>query len=724
MNVGVLIARDFKLGGTYTGSLSPAKYAEGFKSVPGLSESTFPVEVYPRIDGSPEWSGLKVGLKGYGYSPVNPNGTFYFHIPLDYAGDLNLQVLQPNPVAGTGPSYAAADMGTPVVAPRVKEVRFPHQASIEEEYYLTEDLIDLWNEAFDLSNEIDDYYDGNLTEKGFDIGDAEEDLSELYDHIDYIESLLPRDSVVSLARDLARETREENAKEHAEDLTDREKAELEEYEDWADFLEEEAHICGDHLGLDTDLSSLVYLTPVVQPEGKLGVVRGPFSGDAYDTQFNINGIPITPLASTPYSYYYMPPPSLMPGLQNYQIESPGFPETIFPVFYMTLTMSADDLHLHKGQSTAYHVKLNGLNGLPGSAWSSPDFPSDLVGSSEWNAKTPDAQSPSNSRMGTITLEVTNRSPDVITMLNSFHILDAQMFAPSGMYQLDGSLGAIKDGSFNISGVARAYLQPEVGIGSTYIPPPQPTATPPSYSLFPSYGWSFNPATSNGSYFTPDCSSFGEPTGATGQASPGSYPPVSDTPGSSACMGRTFAAAFDRNFGYLPSYPLDNSTKTLSPEEKQQQEKDASKRADDAERQAWRDISEVMEARENEADVWGASRSLLDKQDRDDFQQAQDKLESAGKDHAKMVERYKTNPTPENKRLMEAAKINLSYWEDAYDRVERYLIQQFNQKDRAAWEAARARTNKAERDCAKAMRELRDAREARAELEKPASPATN
>ena len=73
----------------------------------------------------------------------------------------------------------------------------------------------------------------------------------------------------------------------------------------------------------------------------------------------------------------------------------------------------------------------------------------------------------SSRTGYITLSVTNQSPATITMQDQFKTLDAASFVPSGSYKLDGGVGSIQSGNFNILGVARAYLDPEVGVG---IPP--------------------------------------------------------------------------------------------------------------------------------------------------------------------------------------------------------------------------------------------------------------
>jgi len=97
-------------------------------------------------------------------------------------------------------------------------------------------------------------------------------------------------------------------------------------------------------------------------------------------------------------------------------------------------MWADQLALKKGQSTTYHVKLDGLNGLPASAWGARFIPSDLVSPSESDAQPANSQSSGNSLTGSITLTVTNGSPAIITMQNQFVTLNANSFVPSGSYR--------------------------------------------------------------------------------------------------------------------------------------------------------------------------------------------------------------------------------------------------------------------------------------------------
>lgn len=126
-NVGVLLPRSYLPGETITGSLWPSTYAENFKVVPGLTESSFPIQLYNLPDGTPEWSSLDIAVKGDGYIPVNPNGTFSLHIPYDWKGPLQLQARQPNPVAGAGPTDAQLNLDPPAAAPALTDEQFPEQ---------------------------------------------------------------------------------------------------------------------------------------------------------------------------------------------------------------------------------------------------------------------------------------------------------------------------------------------------------------------------------------------------------------------------------------------------------------------------------------------------------------------------------------------------------------------------------------------------------------------
>ena len=296
-------------------------------------------------------------------------------------------------------------------------------------------------------------------------------------------------------------------------------AELKDLQGWADFLDDEdghAHwLAGDRFWIE----ETPYWTNPILTQGKLGAIRGDFYNDPLDTNLHIGTNTIWPLAGTGNELYFMPPINLTPGLNNLIIDGPGMPPTEMQVFYMTLTMWADALNLQKGQSTTYYVKLDGLNGLPSSAWSSSFVPTDLVSPSDLSGGSGASSAPGNSQSGYITLAVTNESPGTITMQNTFTTLDASFFYPAGSFQISGPVGAIADGGFSILGVARAYLQPELGfgypLGSTL-----PVSSGFGDSIWnPSTHLDYKPDSTTGLYSLASCSPSGSDTPCTGGALP-------------------------------------------------------------------------------------------------------------------------------------------------------------------------------------------------------------
>ena len=512
VQVGVLFPRDFHAGETITGSLWPASYAEGFKTVPGLSEYSFPIEAAHLPDGTPSWSGLEIGVKGDGYWPVNPNGTFSLHIPINYTGSLQLQTRDLYTLPGTGPSSALLDIGNPVAAPALPSNLISPQFTVYTKAENLAYLKHLWNLARDLEIDFDeaeeikdeDYYWATLE-------DLEEYEYYLWEEIDGIIDSLPPADVAQLAQDQIAVAdkcirRLEDGPQTPDNV-----AELKDWQGWADFLDDElghAHwLAGDRFWIQES----PYWTNPILTQGKLGAIRGSFYGDPLETNLHIGTNTIWPLAGTGSELYFMPPINLTPGLNNLILDGPGMPPTEMQIFYMILTMWADQLNLHKGGSTTYYVKLDGLNGLPASAWSSSFNPTDLISPSESSGNSGATSAPSNSQSGYITLAVTNESPGTITMQNTFTTLGASFFVPAGSFQQSGPVGAIADGSFSILGVARAYLQPELGFGY-----PQ-GSTPPATSVYgdsiwnPSTHLDYKPDSSTGLYSLASCSPSGADT---------------------------------------------------------------------------------------------------------------------------------------------------------------------------------------------------------------------
>jgi len=85
----------------------------------------------------------------------------------------------------------------------------------------------LWNEAFELENELSEADEAGASDGEMD--SIDEDLGEVYGEIDYVASHLPEEVVTKLAHDMADETRainEEIRKANPNGLTDEQIAEL------------------------------------------------------------------------------------------------------------------------------------------------------------------------------------------------------------------------------------------------------------------------------------------------------------------------------------------------------------------------------------------------------------------------------------------------------------------------------------------------------------------
>jgi hypothetical protein len=549
-------------------------------------------------------------------------------------------------LTGVGPSDATLDIGNPVAAPSLPQGTISAQAQSEFQKEMTERLIDLWNEAFDREDELDWHYAFGEHYEG-EIGDLEYDLDDCYGEINYVSSQLPTKLVTELARGLAQDNRDinEEIRSGTQELTARQTSELNEYDEWANFLENEADY---REWLDENFSFLQgtpYAMSPVWSQGKLGALRGSFSGDPDDFHFTLGGRPITPIGGTPDVTYFMPPDGLTAGLNNFVIDTPGFPQTTLPIFYLTLTMSADATNLLKGQSTTYHLTLSGLNGLPGSAWSSSFFPSDLVSPSDYQGSAPGTAMPGTSRTGTVTLTITNESPGVISMQNVYKVLDAQSFAPSGSFHFDGGVGAIANGGFSILGVATPFLQPEVGFG-------------------------------------------GYPN------SPGGFAPNS--------MGSTALEFYNNYLGIPPATSVGNPPETSASDA-------ATQRVTDAQQKVATANSDYLKAVQDERMKWNAAKTQVPDDISSRYSAAEQEEFDAWSEWNKALENFLKSSTPANNATLEAAANARAAAMDDLKDARQAMIDHFTPADRDAWQAAHDALDRASVDRTLAEEDLRDAR---------------
>lgn len=708
-NIGVLFPRSYLPGETITGTLWPSTYAEGFKAVPGLTESSFPIQLYHLPDGSPEWSSLRIGVIGDGYSPVNANGTFSVHIPYDWQGPLQLQARQPDPIAGAGPTYALFNLDRPAAAPTLTNGQFPRVALEHFKEDTKVHLVDLWEDACDLEETLDDLY-AETTPDWARIYAVEDDLNNTYADIDETEAAMPPDEVISLAQGMVQEAMGFHAwLSKQPNLNADEKDDLEDSASWAKFLDNEMDYARFMAawGPAKPIEQPYWTNPVLT-QGKLGEIGGFYSINAYDAQVHIDNIPITPLAATPNNWYFMPPTGLTAGQHNYTIDSPLFPETIFPFFYMTLTMSADDLHLHKGQSTTYHVTLDGVNGLPGGAWSGSSNPSDLVGSPEMSAA---QQAAGTFRTGYITLTVTNESRGVISMQDQLKTLNAASFVPSGSFKLDGGVGAIKDGSFSILGVARAYLQPEIGVGvtpGTTLPGGSTGYQPgtPGANWLPPFSVNYDlPAFSDSSFMT-NCPGSGAASVATTPTSTGGKPAT--TPCVESVIDDLMPPKANPQVNEVQDKHADLT-----------QLADAAKRVQEATEKEKEAFKKVVAANNGVGSQFKYGLDQSDPTLQDKLKQAEDKLEKAREEKDKATATQEATPTTENENLLTNVQIDEAEAWSAVDAAKKEVIDGFDADTKKAYDEAVEDYNKAVKDLAATDNEKRAAYEALEKLKQVA-----
>lgn len=712
-NIGVLFSRSYLPGETVTGSFWPATYAENFKGVPGLSEYSFPIQLYHLPDGSPEWSSLQIGVKGDGYIPVNPNGTFSLHIPYDWKGPLQLQARQPDPVTGIGPTSALLNIDPPVAAPALTNDQFPALALDRFHEDVEDHLVDLWEDACDDEEILDELY-AETTPDWARIYLIEDELDGIYDDIDDIEDDMPPQEVISLAQEMYQEASAfHDWLSKQTNLTADDQADLKDASYFTEFLDNEIGYNKFLAGWGpTEVHFQPYWTNPVLTQGKLGEIGGSFPLDPYNTFLHIDNFSIPPLAATPYNWYFMPPAGLSAGLHNYLIDSPLFSETVFPVFSMTLYMSAANLNLLKGQSTTYQVVLSGLNGLPGGAWSGSSDPTDLIGSSELSAA---QKAVGTSRTGFITLSVTNGSPGVIAMQNQFETYSAASFVPNGSHELDGTVTALVRGNFTINGVARAFLDPEIGVG---IPPgtslPTGLTNPLPGTLgtnwLPPFSVNYDPAAfSNSPFMTNSC------PGSSATPSTATPAPTGGTPASTPCIESVIDDLMPPKLSPQTNEVKDNTNKTDTT-----QLDAANKRVQDATQKANAAFQKVIAAGNGVDQAFQDGLQKADPVLQDQLKQAEDKLEKAKAEKEKAAAAQEATPSTDNENALANAQMDEERaWEEA-QAAHKSVIDAFDDETKKSYDEAVDDYEKARKEWVPLEHEKRAAYDALQNLQQTAA----
>ncbi|HEY6395138.1 MAG TPA: hypothetical protein VIX12_06940 [Candidatus Binataceae bacterium] len=208
----------------------------------------------------------------------------------------------------------------------------------------------------------------------------------------------------------------------------------------------------------------------IMPDTGVSVVHGPFSGAGTATRVIVNDTPAEIVAENPGEVFFQPANDMTEGGNPVRVIE-GEREESFYVYLPELQIDADKTALHKGESTAFRVKLSGLQDLPAGAWAS-GLPSELYDLGEVAKLAPDFTPPASSEEGVILLVIKNDSSatadiepargNVIT--REIHRADLL----NGSFIYEGTISAKASGPFKIEAFIRPFLAEAVSTGTTKI----------------------------------------------------------------------------------------------------------------------------------------------------------------------------------------------------------------------------------------------------------------
>ena len=464
-DLGVILPRDYSPNGNITGMLTYYDLAKPYAAVPGLTVGKFSAWLYDAPDQFANFDGIRIALPGGPLCPIH-DGHFTLHIPDHFTGSLNLNLIQNDLPYDFSGRLSTATLDPPAATPRYPDPF--NQALVSRAYinYLKKLWWDTWCDRMDYYDAVDDGAPEEVVnDYWWDVADDYDDLDDLLDD-------MTPDEIHQAANEMIQETNNFLGSPTDTDLlSDTPFANLDEAHSWLNFLNNEIHYATTpplNLSWLQARDSSPYWTNPALSSDRLGAIRGPQTGD-YNTWLNINGYPVPPICSSMDAYYFMPPSWLTPGLNQYEFDETGVPETDFSFYYLFLRIWADQYHLLKGQSTGYHVRLQGLLGLSPSAWRSGFYPFDLIGPSEYQLPGLNYSIPGSDKPGSMTLLLTDDTPAVIVLNNApngyiFKTYDYGSVDSTGTISLDGTLTSLMVGNFGLTAVGRLYLDPIAALG--------------------------------------------------------------------------------------------------------------------------------------------------------------------------------------------------------------------------------------------------------------------
>jgi len=249
-----------------------------------------------------------------------------------------------------------------------------------------------------------------------------------------------------------------------------------------------------------------YRTPPLTLAGAVHLIHGPLSGNSNQTRITLNGAAIKILAESPRDVFYLVPPTLTPGPVEWQLDDGGR-RTRLKTWVLALQISADKLKLEKGESTAFHVYIRGVETIPKEVWFGSGSVSTLVDPSFLNKFLPDFKTPGPLQPGVLVLTLENTSAGTAEMSDGNRVALTFGYGQP-KYEHHGTIKVTRAGSFNIEVTLIAFLhdlpaegmladnapQPPGNAGVVVTPSaPQPTPAPTAAQEPATVGRNDNPA---------------------------------------------------------------------------------------------------------------------------------------------------------------------------------------------------------------------------------------
>jgi hypothetical protein len=190
-----------------------------------------------------------------------------------------------------------------------------------------------------------------------------------------------------------------------------------------------------------------------------------FDGDSANTRVRVGGQPARVIAETPRSCVTQIPADVPPGPVEILVTERGRTRRL-RIAAIRLRMSADQPDLRRGESTKFHVVVEGLNGIPDVAWlSGPD--SAFLDRAHLDRASPGTRIPGPTEPGHILLTIENASRETTTLAKSTGevirlVIRKRDVSAKGTYAYHGVARSLRDGRFDVKATVFALVAPAAG----------------------------------------------------------------------------------------------------------------------------------------------------------------------------------------------------------------------------------------------------------------------